>query len=390
MKLWRVLLKSIKEQYRDLLTLSLTLTLAPGFVFLYWLFFPSGGSTTYDVAILNLDQPIELQDGFKFSAVEELIIALNDVTYSDGQPILDIHFVATQREGERQLSDKKLEVLLVIPPEFSQTMYSAQVGEDYTPIDVTIIGDLTNPYYAIAGVMANAGLDRYMQLVTKEVRPAQVKEIALGDSGSRTEFEIYVPGMLIFAIVILVFQASMVVAYESESGTLKRLKLSKVNEFELLAGISISVLLIGMVSFLLAIAAALLLGFTSYGSLWLAILIGMVTCISVIGVGMIVAAFSKTVSQAFIIANFPLVFFMFFTGVAFPVRGVQLFTFFDHSISLYDIFPPTHAVKALNKVLTLGAGIKEVSFELSALVILSLVYFTIGVWLFRKRHMQAW
>ena len=390
MKLWRVFIKSMKEQLRDILTLSLTLVLAPGFVYLYWLFFPSGGSTMYDVAILSNDHPVQLEDGSSYSAVEELMTALSKVSYADGQPILRVHFVESRQEAEKQLIDKKVEVLLEIPPEFSQTMYSTQMGEDFMPVELTFIGDLTNPYYAIAGVMANAGLDNYIKLITREIQPVEVKEEPLGDSGGRTEFEIYVPGMLIFSIVILVFQASMVVAYECESGTLKRLKLSNVSEFELLGGISASILLIGAVSFLLAVATALLLGFTSYGSLWLAILIGLITCISVIGVGMIVAAFSKTVSQAFIIANFPLVFFMFFTGVAFPIRGIKLFSLFDHTISLYDILPPTHAVKAINKVLTLGAGFSDISFEFGALLLLSLVYFALGVWLFRKRHMQTW
>jgi len=304
------------------------------------------------------------------------------------QPILDISFVEDRAEGEALLRDKKAEVLLVMPDDFSETMLAVEQGGPYTPAEVTFIGDLTNPYYAVAGVMANAGLEQYIKLVTREVPPVTVNEIPLGDSAGRTEFEIYVPGMLVFSIVILVFQASMVVAYEVESGTLKRLKLSQVSEFQLLGGISVSVLLIGVVSFLLAVAAAVALGFTSYGPLWLAILIGMITCIAVIGVGMIVAAFSKTVSQAFIIANFPLVFFMFFTGVAFPVRGVTLFTMLGHTISLYDILPPTHAVKALNKVLTLGAGFNEVLFELAVLSLLSVIYFIIGVWLFRRQHMR--
>lgn len=387
MKLWQVFIKSLKEQLRDVLVLSLTLVLAPGFVFLYWLFFPSGGSTTFGVGILNQDQSVALADGTQFSAVDDLVVTLEDVTHADGQPILDIRFVATREQAEAQLGDKKLEVLLVIPQGFSQTMLAVENGDAYTPVEVTFIGDLTNPYYAVAGVMANAGLDSYVQLVTGEDRPVQVLEVPLGDSAGRTEFETYVPGMLMFSIVIMVFQASMVVAYEVESGTLKRLRLSKVSEFELLGGISLSVLLVGAVSFLLAVAAAVALGFTSYGPIWLAVLIGLITCISVIGVGLIVAAFSKTVSQAFIIANFPLVFFMFFTGVAFPVRGIQLFSLFGHSISPYDIFPPTHAVKALNKVLTLGAGLPEIGFELSALVLLSVAYLVVGVWLFR-RHMR--
>jgi ABC-2 type transport system permease protein len=384
MRIWRVFIKSLREQARDLLTLSLSLTLAPGFVFLYWLFFPSGGYTTYDAVVVNHDRSVAV-----ISAGEDLISALQEVTYADGQPILDVQLMEDRAEAESKIKDRKIEVLLIIPDTLSETIQAFQMGEEVEPATITFIGDLTNPYYAVAAVMASAGLENYVQLITSEARPIQIEEIPMGDSAGRTEFEIYVPGMLMFSIVILVFEAAMVVAYEVESGTLKRLKITKVSTFELLGGISASVVLIGVVGLLLAFAAAFALGFTSHGPLWIAILIGVITTISVIGVGLMIAAFSKTVSQAFIIANFPLVFFMFFTGVAFPIPGVTLFTIAGHPFGLYDILPPTHAVVAMGKVLTLGAGLNEVLFELSALVILSILYFALGVWLFKRKHMKA-
>ena len=388
MRMWKVFIKSLREQARDLLTLSLSLVLAPCFVFLYWLFFPSGGSTTYDVMVLNNDKAVISSDGSTISASEDLLDALLEVTYTNGQPILNIKLVDDQSLAEAKLKDRKTEVLLIIPETFSETILAFQMGMEVEPVTVTFIGDLTNPYYAVAAVMANAGLESYVQFVTEDIRPIQVNEIPLGDSAGRTEFEIYVPGMLLFAIVILVFQASMVIAYEVESGTLQRLKITKVTTFELLGGISASVIVIGVINLLLAFGTAVALGFHSHGPLWVAILIGVITTISVIGVGLMVAAFSRTVSQAFIIANFPLVFFMFFTGVAFPIPGVALFTLGDHTIGLYDILPPTHAVVALNKVMTLGAGLKEVTFELLALVILSILYFALGVWLFNRNQMK--
>ena len=118
-------------------------------------------------------------------------------------------------------------------------------------------------------------------------------------------------------------------------------------------------------------------------------LIGAVTAVAVVGVGLIVAAFSKTVSQAFIIANFPLIFFMFFSGAIYPLPRVHLFEVAGRVIGLYDVIPPTHAVVALNKILTLGAGPEEVLYEAISLVVLSALYFAIGIWLFHRRHMRV-
>ena len=69
--------------------------------------------------------------------------------------------------------------------------------------------------------------------------------------------------------------------------------------------------------------------------------------------------------------------------------SVALFTIGRHDIGLYDILPPTHAVNALNKVLTLGAGLEDVGFELFALLVLSVLYFTVGVWLFSRTQLRA-
>ena len=120
----------------------------------------------------------------------------------------------------------------------------------------------------------------------------------------------------------------------------------------------------------------------------LALLIAAITAVSVVGVGLIVAAFSKSVSQAFIIANFPLIFFMFFSGGVYPIPRILIGQIAGINISIYDIIPPTHAVMALNKILTLGSGIEGVLYELVSLLILSLVYYGIGIYLFRRKHMQ--
>ena len=104
---------------------------------------------------------------------------------------------------------------------------------------------------------------------------------------------------------------------------------------------------------------------------------------------MVVASFTRTVSQAFVVANFPMAMMMFFSGVVYPLPKIILFTLGGHEIGLYDILPPTHAVAALNKILTLGADLSEITFELSALAILSAIYFFIGVWMFKRFHLRS-
>jgi hypothetical protein len=79
---------------------------------------------------------------------------------------------------------------------------------------------------------------------------------------------------------------------------------------------------------------------------------------------------------------------MFLTGAIFPIPSVTLFEIAGQPIALYDFLPPRHAVIALNKILTLGAGLEEVAYELVALVVLSILYFAVGTWIFQRRQMR--
>jgi ABC-2 type transport system permease protein len=236
--------------------------------------------------------------------------------------------------------------------------------------------------------MAYTALDGYALPITGEHRPIGMIETSLGDSAARTEFELYVPGLFVLAVIMIMFQASMLVAREIEGGKLQRLRISRVTSFELLGGISTWLIFIAILEVLITFGVAVALGFRSQGVLWIAILLGVITSFSIIGVGMIVASFSNTVSQAFVIANFPFGFFMFLSGAAFPVPMGAMLTLGGRDFHLVDLLPPRHAVIALNKVFTLGAGLNEVWFEFTALILLSLLYFGLGVWLFRRMHLQ--
>jgi len=376
MKILKIFWKSLKEQARDPVTLGLSLIIGPFFVLLYWLMIPSG-STTYDVLVQNLDTGPQGR---------EAITLLERLAYPSGDPLLDVISVNDQTRAEDLLKDRDAEVLLIIPENFTQSLQAASLGEILNPAEITLIGDLTNPYYAVGAVMVGSVIDEFVQLYTGETRSIQFNEISLGGSAGRSEFDLYIPGILIISVVMLVFIVSMTITGEVEAGTLRRLQMTPMKASELLIGISLPTILLGVVSLLLTLFVAIMLGFSSQGSIWAAVLVGGITAIAVVGIGLIVAAFSKSVSQAFIIANFPLIFFMFFSGAVFPIPRIILFQIAGFNISLYDVLPPTHAVMALNKILTLGAGLADVMYEITFLLVLSLVYYFIGIWLFQRQQ----
>ncbi len=381
MRLIRVFLKSMKEQLRGYWMLILTLCIAPVFVFLYWMI-TGGGSTSYRLLIINLDKQSAP------SASTQVIENIRTLAYADGQPILKISLENDQAKAERKLQNREAIALIIFPEDFSSRFYALQNEAVSTSASLTITGDLTNPYYPIVSIMALSAVDEYVKEELGQVSPVIFNEIPLGDSNARTEFEMYVPALLILAVVMLIFQVSMTVAREVEGNNIKRLQMTNMTAFDLLGGISLTQVLIGIVSVILTFLTAILLGFHSQGPLWLAILIGALTSFSIVGVGLMIASLSRTVSEAFIYSNFPLIFLMFFTGAVFPIQPITLFSVAGRTIGLFDFLPPTHAIVALNKVLTLGAGLKEISYELCVLTLLSALYFALGIWMFQKFRLQ--
>jgi ABC-2 type transport system permease protein len=188
---------------------------------------------------------------------------------------------------------------------------------------------------------------------------------------------------------MMLFSVAIAVTRQIEAGALRRLRLTRATAFDLMGGISLLYILIALLSVALAYLTALGFGFRSQGPLWLAILINVIAAIAVIGVGLMTACFSNTTARAAVIVNFPLMLLLFFSGAVFPVPDVALFTLGGHTFKLFELLPHTHAVVALNKVLSLGAGLSEVGFELGALVILTVVYFLAGIVMFQRMQFRS-
>lgn len=284
------------EQVRDPLVLGLTLVFAPFFVFLYSLFFPSG-STVYKILVVDHDAGARGADGSHLAAGQEAVAAIKGVTYADGSPLLWVKSLDDPAEAEPLLRDREAAAFVIIPEDFSGTLLAVRAGDRSAATAIRFGGDLTNPYYAVAAILATSAVDSYVQQATGQRPPVQFVEEPMGASAARTEFEIYVPGIFVFAVILLVFTASMTVAREVEARTLRRLALTRMTAFDLLGGISAALIVVGVVGVVLTLLTAAALGFRSQGPLWVAVLVGALTSLSIIGVALVVACFSRSVAH---------------------------------------------------------------------------------------------
>lgn len=372
--------KSARELVRNPLLPLLALVLGPFFVGLIWLFFPSGGSTSYVVAVAS---PAAGPDQALQSAV---IASMKELHYDTGAAILDVRLTDTADAARAEVESRRAVAFVELPAGIAAAAERAS-ADPSVGVPVTLGGDLSNPQYPVAAIMVHEAISTELNRATARAPVVALTEVALGGSATRTEFETYVPGVLIFAIGLIIFTAASSVAQEVESGTLHRLVRTPLRAGELLAGLTLIQAVLGIGAGAASLGTACALGFRPAGSIPLILLVWLLTSLSVIGMGLIVGAFCRTVTQAFLLANFPFGVNMFLSGSMFPVRGYVLFSVGGQDINVLDILPPRHAVNALNTLVTYGST--NIGYELTMLSVLSVGFFVLGAWVFSRRHVRS-
>jgi ABC-2 type transport system permease protein len=387
MKVISVINKSLKEQLRSFWILLLTLSMGPFFIFVYFLIIETS-KPHYDILIVNNDKGYTLND--------------TPVNYGSGlteffkQTIKDsINLPLTIKDGIdrknsiEKLKNKNADALIIVPDDYSEHMNNFNFKKDsISPAEIEFMGDLTNINYLISAVWANGIVEEFTNQLTGAGKVLKIKETGVGSSGSINDFDIIVPGLLILSLIMLMFTATIAFVSEVENKTIIRLKLSKISPLEFISGVSLVQLIVGISSILLTLVMAILLGFKFNGSILMFLAITILTSMSIIAFSLIIAAITKTVNEVLIVGNFPMFLFMFFTGAAFPLKSDGLFTISGYPVSLQGLMSPTHAISALNKILVMNMKFTDILPEIISLIILTVIYFIVGVLLFNRRHMQ--
>jgi ABC-2 type transport system permease protein len=381
MKTISVLRKTLKEQLREWGSLSMVLLLCPFFVFLYWLM-SSGGSSTYAVALINEDRAVTDNQG------EQVRLALENLRYGSGTPMLKLQTAPDVQTARGWLKDRTISALLVIPPDFSAVLREVDGDRSRTRTRFLLMGDAANPAYTVAAVLVYSAVDSVIQSRLPDKPPVGFVEEFLSGGTPRNEFDTYVPGLLILSITLLIFTTALPLVREREDKTLRRLRLSDMKSFDLLAGISLAQVIIGTAAILLTYLCAAALGFHSVGSLWAALTVAVMTVGSVVAIGLMTACFCKNATAVLTVGTLPFFLLMWFTGAAMPLPRKELFTLAGRAVAANDFLPPTHAVVAMNKVLSLGATLWDVRWEMGIMLGLTAVYFALGVWLFGRTQMR--
>jgi len=370
MRILAIIKKALIMQFRDFWALLLTILSAPFFILIYYLM-TGGSSTTYSVSIFDADKTNN-------SIIRnQLVSEMRAVKYANGEEALVIFEAEDTMSVMKQIKNRKTDLLVTIPQGFADSL---SMGK--TP-HFQIFGEASNPKYSIGTIFTITAVESLVEKVTGNKPLYAFEEKFMGNSMTKTEFDIYVPGIFIFSIIMLILSASLSIIRDIEDKTMIRLKLTKMTVFDYLLGNTFVQWVTGVLSFGLTMWLAILLGFNSQGSIILILLVCSLTILSIIAVCLILVSFCKNATMVMIVGNFPLFILMFFTGAMIPLPRNEIIAGF----AINDILPPTHAVIALNKIFTFGAGLHDISYELIMLTFLTVIYYATGVWLFKRNHL---
>jgi ABC-2 type transport system permease protein len=130
---------------------------------------------------------------------------------------------------------------------------------------------------------------------------------------------------------------------------------------------------------IILVLAAVLFHVAIQGSILLVFALLLLGVFSFVGLGIVITSFAKdqeTAQMMMMTLMFPM---MFLSGVFFPIQQMP---WYMQDIS--KVLPLTYASQALRKVMVLGAGIPDISTELTIMIVFGVIMTAIAVPVFRR------
>lgn len=216
-------------------------------------------------------------------------------------------------------------------------------------------------------------------LLEQLLRPYSLKRESV--SGSEIRYvDWLIPGILGMNIMFsALFGVGYVIVRYRKNGVLKRLRATPLSAFEFLSAQIVSrMLMIVAVTVMVYVGTNLVVDFRMTGSYWLLLLILVLGALSMISVGLLIAARITSEEAANGLLNLLSWPMMLLSGVWFSLEG-------SHPVvqNLALALPLTHMIEAARAVMIEGAGFMDVAGQLAVLALFSIVFVAIGSKTFR-------
>ncbi len=190
----------------------------------------------------------------------------------------------------------------------------------------------------------------------------------------------FLPGILGMNMMFAcLFGVGFVIVRYRKNGFLKRLKATPLGAFQfLLAQLVSRLLLIMVITTIVYTGCNIFIGFNMQGSYWTLLLVSTLGSMSMISIGLLIAAHTASEELAGGILNLVTWPMMLLSGAWFSLEGAQVWV---QKLSL--IFPLTHMITAARAIMNEGATLSQVMPHIWVLALMSVFFIAIGAYVFK-------
>lgn len=378
MKVVSCFIKTFRENLRDWKILILTIVFAPFFIYLMYMYTGDPESSLFNVVVINND--------IGGAASAELIREWEMLEKEEGKPFLKIKHVSDSLAARKMIRNREADLFVIIPQDFSESLQGFLSNKCRYISSLTSYGDQSNVKYLTAASVIDYLTYSYLGAKTGIELPMNMNYEYAGSGKLKSEFDLYVPALLVLSIIMMLFTAGASIVREVEKDTITRLALSDLTSPQFMAALSLNQIIIGLLCLLMTLLAAFTVGYKTSGSIALLLLAGTVTCFSVISISIITACFIRTMFGLLTLGCFPFFILAFFSDSFVPLPKISLFNLAGNMVYLNDFLPTATATRAFNEILNYDSGLSEILFELIWITGIAVIYFLVGIWLYKRKY----
>ncbi len=371
--------KELKKTVREPAVLFMIFLFPIVFVFAFGASFGGvgGGQTHYSLSVVNLDQ----------GDVQKSQVFLNALTATK---IFNINVYADNQTAQSDLTEGKVQAVVVIPSEFTQSLSSYQNSPNNPN---QWVNSTVSLYLDKGSIVATQAIPPIVQQVLASLTsqnqlavltPLRLETASLVEVKTVSALDFIAPGMFTFASIFLIMMVGQSFAQDRENGMMKRVRITPTTSTEFMVSQVISYMGIALIQAVLVFVMTYVLGFRPNIGLPVyafAFVLVLLFSLSNVGFGLITATIAKSPGAA--------------TGISFLFVLPQLFlgTFVGASLSsgaqvAGKFVPSFYVTDALTSLFLRGAAISSTTILLdTALVSVSCVaILVIGIALYAKYY----
>ena len=305
-------------------------------------------------------------------------------SFMDGSSYFNPTYVTTYQEGVSLMDDRKVDALVVVPPDFTESL---RKGGGHVQIILWGVDPTTAK--TAQGYM-EAGLASWQQAHMREYMTSYGTRLGMisvvnrqwyNDANTSTWF--FVPGLIVLIMTMVgVFLTTMVMAREWERGTLESLFVTPVKPLEIVLSKWIPYFFVSMGGFTLCmIAARYLFHVPIRGSILVIILASVIYLLTTLGLGLTISSLLKdqfiACQIALLVSLLPTV---MLSGFIFDLKSTP--AFID---AVGHVMPATYYMELLKTLFLVGNNWVMIVKNCTILIVYGLFFFGLSVVVTKKR-----